>query len=254
MIIYFSGTGNSRYVAEYIAAVVGDETVSLNELMREGPKAEFSSRKPYVFVVPTYAWRMPRVVEQFIQNSRFSGHRSAYFVLTCGGGVGNAAAYAKRLCEEKYLTFMGLKGIVMPENYIAMFKVPGKEEAEKIIAAATPEIESTARIIKERTALPEEKVSIGGKLSSRITPLFYSLCVSPVGFRVTADKCTACGNCERVCPLDNIKVIAEKPVWREQCTHCMACISSCPTEAIEYNKKTANKNRYYLTKHPDIAE
>ena len=56
--------------------------------------------------------------------------------------------------------------------------------------------------------------------------------------------CIGCGKCEKVCPLDNIRLKKGKPEWGGDCTHCMACICSCPREAIEYGKKTLGKRRY----------
>ncbi|MEO3216075.1 MULTISPECIES: flavodoxin domain-containing protein [Romboutsia] len=56
MILYFSGTGNSRYVARKIAQELNDELISLNQLIKEGKTDELiSTDKPFVFVCPTYA-------------------------------------------------------------------------------------------------------------------------------------------------------------------------------------------------------
>ena len=62
MILYFSGTGNSRYAAELIQQVTADEMVCLNELIKTGQKREFANGRPLVIVAPTYAWRLPRLV------------------------------------------------------------------------------------------------------------------------------------------------------------------------------------------------
>ena len=42
--------------------------------------------------------------------------------MTCGGDIGNAAKYINRLCNEKNMILMGVGEIVMPENFITMFK------------------------------------------------------------------------------------------------------------------------------------
>ena len=47
-----------------------------------------------------------------------------------------------------------------------------------------------------------------------------------------SDKCIGCGKCEKLCPLNNIKMVDKKPTWNHNCTHCMACIGNCPVEAI----------------------
>ncbi|MCI8994018.1 MAG: flavodoxin, partial [Eubacterium sp.] len=99
MILYFTGTGNSRYAARKIGKILGEEPVSLNTYIKEETAGEFTSEKPYVFVVPTYAWQIPHVVRDFILHSHFSGSGQAYFVLTCGmsaGGAGEALLFSPR--------------------------------------------------------------------------------------------------------------------------------------------------------------
>ena len=39
MILYFSGTGNSRYVARKIAEISGDDVISINERLKKGSYA-----------------------------------------------------------------------------------------------------------------------------------------------------------------------------------------------------------------------
>ena len=102
MILYFSGTGNSRYAAEYLAKLTEDETVDIGNLLKAHDKGgNFTSEKPFVFVCPVYSWRIPRVFEAFLSASTFHGSRDAYFVITCGGDIGNAEAHLLRLCRKK---------------------------------------------------------------------------------------------------------------------------------------------------------
>ena len=85
MVIYFSGTGNSRYAAEVAASETSDEIRDAGAYIKEGKRGDFSSQRPWVFVSPTYCWQLPRLFAEFIRKSRFSGMRDAYFILTCGG-------------------------------------------------------------------------------------------------------------------------------------------------------------------------
>ena len=59
MIFYFSGTGNSRYIAEKIASVTGEAVVSIGEKIKAGDTAPIVCDGRAVFVTPTYAWRIP---------------------------------------------------------------------------------------------------------------------------------------------------------------------------------------------------
>ena len=82
MILYFTGTGNSRYVARKIAEEINDEIISINELIKhESTEELISTDRPFIFVCPTYAWRLPRVVTDFIRKTKFSGNNKAYFIL-----------------------------------------------------------------------------------------------------------------------------------------------------------------------------
>lgn len=255
MVVYFTGTGNSRYVAEGIALLTNDKLVSANEFIKATKRTNLTSEVPYVFVSPTYAWRIPRVFSDFIESATFCGNCSAYFIMTCGDDIGSAGEFLTELCDKKSMSYMGVAKVLMPENYVALYDVPNRAECEQIISAADRTIKDISEHIKNGNSLPLEKKSSFANLKSRqINPMFYSFFVKAKGFRVT-DKCISCGKCEELCPLNNIKLTDGKPVYGEKCTHCMACICGCPTEAIEYKKKTVGKPRYYNTKSPvDIEQ
>ena len=246
MICYFSGTGNSQRAARQIAEQCGDTVFSINSSLKNGGAQEVHSDKPFVFVMPTYAWRMPRVVAQWIEKTTFAGSRCAYFVLTCGAECGNAAPYAKTLCEKKGLDFYGLADVVMPENYLALFPTPNKEEAEKLLTASVPKLEALAQCIKKSIPFSATKPSLTDRIKSGpVNPLFYATTVSDKGFTV-GSGCIGCGLCAKRCPLGNVTMLDKKPRWNGNCTHCMACIGGCPTEAIEYKNKSKGQPRYYI--------
>lgn len=244
MIIYFSGTGNSKYVAEMLAKKLNDQLVDAGEMIKKEIKGEFESNYPWVFVSPTYAWQLPHIFEKFIKESTFKGAKIAYFIMTCGEDIGNAKTQILSICNDTKLEYRGVSEVVMPENYIAMFPVPSKEESDNIVKKAIPVIEECAHIIKEEGVLQHRKIVVPDKIkSSIVNTLFYKLIVKSKKFKVT-DKCISCGKCSNICPLNNIKLINELPKWESNCTHCMACISYCPTEAIEYGKISVGKTRY----------
>ena len=67
--------------------------------------------------------------------------------------------------------------------------------------------------------------------------------------KINQDKCSGCGLCVQLCPLNNITLKNGKPVWGGGCTHCMACICSCPARAIEYGRKSRGKPRYFCPEY-----
>ena len=45
-------------------------------------------------------------------------------------------------------------------------------------------------------------------------------------------KCTGCGDCVDVCPVEALSVENEKAVVNDECIDCGACINVCPSEAL----------------------
>lgn len=251
MILYFSGTGNSRFAAEVIENRIHDTCINAFDYIKNGRKGDFHSAAAYVFVSPTYSWRLPRLFEKFLKNSRFSGCKQAYFVMTCGSEIGNSEPYLKKLCSACGFEFMGVQQVIMPENYIAMFSVPDKQTADGIIRNAVPSLAHAAEQIVQMQPFDAHKVSLADRVKSGfVNNLFYTFIVSARDFKVK-ENCIACGKCVSACPLNNIKLNDSKPVWGNDCTHCMACISLCPVRAIEYGNASKNRNRFYNTYHPN---
>lgn len=250
MILYFSATGNSEYVAKRIAQRTGDEVMNLFEKLRTKDYSELHSEPPWVIVCPTYAWQVPRIVRDWVQEALLTGDNHIYFVLTCGGSIGGAGHYAKALADEKGMIYQGTAPVVMPENYIAMFNTPDQEKALEIVDRAEDSIDRIADTIG-RGDLLEEKG--GGRVQSMLlNKALYRFGISDKKF-FADDNCTSCGQCVRVCPTENIyldgpETGARRPVWSGDCIHCMACINRCPFQAIEYGTASVKKPRYRCPK------
>ncbi len=243
MILYFSGTGNSKYIANVLATQIGEREVSANEYIKKGELVEMYDGERLIFVSPVYAWRLPRRFQKFIKDCGFNGQ--AYFVMTCGDSIGSAEKHLKKFCKKVGIELMGVSEIVMPENYIAMFTATPKEEIPEIIKSATAKAQMLSKSIIKGEKLAPVKASLLGKFLSSfiVNGGFYTFSVSAKKFYAT-DKCTSCGKCVKECMLNNIKLVDGKPVWGKNCTHCMACICKCPALAIEYGKGTKKKERY----------
>ena len=246
MILYFSGTGNSGYAARRIADGLGEPLLCLNDRIKAGDTAPVETGERLVIVTPTYAWRIPRIVEDWLLHTELTGAKRAWFVMTCGSEIGDADRYNRRLCQAKGLTCMGTAQIVMPENFIAMFNAPTVEEARRIVAKAEPFIDRAIAAIRAGHMFSPPRKKLYDRIaSSAVNPVFYLLFVKANPF-TASDVCIGCGKCEKLCPLNNITLQNARPVWGSNCTQCMACICYCPTRAIEYGKKSVGKPRYHF--------
>ena len=246
MILYFSGTGNSKYVAQRIADALGDEIVNLNDRIKSGDTSPVETGERLVVVTPTYAWRIPRVARDWLLKTELRGAKQAWFVMTCGSEVGNADKYNRELCAEKGFTCMGTAQIVMPENYIAMFSAPQADAARQIVAKSEPDIDRAIAAIQSNQPFAPTRNNLYDRfMSGPVNPIFYKFFVKADAFTVS-DTCIGCGQCAKRCPLNNVTLRDGKPVWGRNCTHCMACICYCPVSAIEYGKKSVGQPRYHF--------
>lgn len=244
MIFCFSGTGNSRYIARRFAEALQEPLTDLNAKIRTRDTSPIQTGRDVILIVPTYAWRIPRVVSDWLIKTEFASAERIWFVMDCGSEIGDAAKYNRRLAEQKNLQYMGTVQIVMPENYIALFATPEAEEAGEIVQKAQPDVEAAIASVQAGREFPAPRNNMEYRIMSGIiNPFFYRLIVKADPFRVSG-ACVGCGQCASKCPLNNIELRSGKPVWGKQCTHCMACISYCPAKAIEYGKRSVGKPRY----------
>ena len=178
MVLYFTGTGNSRHIAERIAHALNDTLISLNDRIKSGDITPLAVNGRLVLVMPTYAWRIPRIVRDHLLRTELRGARETWFVMDCGSEIGNAAKYNRALCREKGLVYMGTAQIVMPENFIAMFNAPTVEEARRIIAKAEPFIDRAIAAIRAGHMFSPPRKKLYDRIaSSAVNPVFYPLFV-----------------------------------------------------------------------------
>ena len=107
MIFYFSGTGNSRYIAKRISEALHEDAVDLNKKIKPGDTSAIKTDSDITLVTPTYAWRIPRIVSNWLSETELVGAERIWFVMDCGGEIGNAAKYNRRLCADKGIAYMG---------------------------------------------------------------------------------------------------------------------------------------------------
>ena len=247
MILYFSGTGNSKYVAKRIADALGDALVNLNDRIKAS--ATLRPSKPASGLLSSRQLTLgafrASCATGFGKRNCAARSRS-WFVMTCGSEIGNADKYNRELCTEKAISCMGTAQIVMPENYIAMFSAPQADEARKIVAKAEPSIDrAIAAIQRNQSFAPTRNNLYDRFMSGPVNPIFYRFFVKANAFTVS-DACISCGQCAKRCPMNNVTLKDGKPVWGKACTHCMACICYCPVSAIEYGKKSVGQPRYHF--------
>lgn len=248
MIFYFTGTGNSLYVAQNIAENQYDELISIAECMRNKRfDFQLNEREKIGFSFPVYFWGMPTVVEEFLHKLNFTQYDNhyAYVVLNCGGNIGNSDNMFKKIMREKGVEIKTVFSVFMPDNYILLMDLLTPEDKIQPLLAQTDK-----RLIAINEAIANQepgnlKLHKGKMawLQSTIMHTYYKNDRSTKPFHAT-DDCISCGLCAEICPCEAISLSEGKPVWRGKCTQCLGCLHRCPVKAVEYGNKTVGKGRY----------
>jgi ferredoxin len=240
-IYYFSGSGNSYYVAKKIAKKTNGILVDIAKI-----EENIILEERVGVVVPCYAFGIPDVVVKFLKRVKNKSTYS-FFILTYAGYYGGTFKQVNNL-----MTFNYNKEIKMSaSDTVFTSKKSRDEKNEEIYRVADEEI---GKMIKEIKTMKVNKISRSFEYYL-LLPV-YKLAMwyfkgAKRGFK-TNEKCTLCGFCEKICPVDNIKV-GDKVIWDNHCEGCLRCINYCPLEAIEYKKYTRGKVRF-KNKRIDITE
>lgn len=249
MIFYYSGCGNSRFIAQSLADSLGEKMVFIPDLQRQGfSEYEAGEGESVGFVFPVYAWGAPKLVEDFVLSVHWKVN-SAYvwFACTAGDEMGYTHRDFKKTLAQAGLALKGTFFFQMPETYLCMpgFHLDTPENAEKKISAARAKLPWAAEQIASRAEVVDQLVGPMPGLKSTVIRPGFNRYMSDKGYRVT-DACTGCGICEKKCPLKNISLENGHPVWHGNCTQCMACYHYCPQNAIHYGSCTKGKGQYHF--------
>ncbi|MBQ7784552.1 MAG: EFR1 family ferrodoxin [Clostridia bacterium] len=256
MVLYFSATGNTAYIAKEIARRLDDSCLNLLDRIRSGEHSELHSDKPFIICAPVYVCEMPRFLSSYLKKQAFSGSRDVYFVFTSGGYCGISGVLAKSMFKKKNMNYMGHAEFRMPRNYVASDAYPmlSEEQIRDRLTNAYILLDPVTANIREGKALTARHVYwFETVITLPFNPVWSRFRYKTKDF-FTTEKCISCGKCARLCPLNNISLAEGKPVWGSQCSHCMACIGNCPTEAIEYGNITQSKEKYNLGKYAHILQ
>ena len=265
MIFYFSGCGNSKHVAETIAAGLDDKLVFIPEAAREDRyDYELAEGERLGFVFPVYAWAPPKLVLDFVKKMTVKvpepavpeAHRRVegptfkpyiYFACTCGDECGLTEKVFRKAVEQKGWSLSACFGMKMPETYIGMagFKLDTEESAKKKFAEAEATLKRNIPRLANKEQFSEMIKGGAAWLKTYVINGSFNKFATNDTKYLSTDQCISCGKCVEVCPLKNVTLEEGRPKWNGNCTMCMACYHHCPVNAIQYGKATVGKGQYY---------
>jgi len=261
MIFYFTGTGNTGWLANELAAATGERLVAIGAAMQHGDvhyRLEANCER-VGFCFPVHGWRPPFIVRDFVRRLELQGYDESrnftYAFATCGDDVGLTLDYLCDDLQQAGLALHSVFSVIMPEtyNFPIIDQIDKPDVARRKLADASDRVQQLLPFIVDRCRGERHiNASRWPHINSRLLGgYFLRHWVTDAKFSVDADACLRCGLCERVCPVGNIACPSgQVPQWLHNglCTTCFSCYHHCPAHAIDFAGRTRGKRQYYYKK------
>lgn len=262
-IYYFSGTGNSLFIARELQKHISDsKLIPIAAILKGASKSMKTSADTIGFVFPCHGLTIPIPVKKFLKRLNLSPSKYIFAIVTRGGTVFHGFSAINKILNKqgRQLNASFIIDMWMNDPKLKFFSVPSVEELKDIELNVLVKINFTKNVITNQEEYHDD---ISGDTFSRFNSLNYILeklvefTVHYVAPKVkkyfyTDSKCTGCGICEKVCLSKKIIMVNNRPTWQKHidCYYCYACLNYCPAESIQIYSKfymksyTKEKGRY----------
>ncbi|MDD4762235.1 MAG: EFR1 family ferrodoxin [Sphaerochaetaceae bacterium] len=247
-VYWFSGTGNSYYVASKLASSLPDCT-----LCRIEKHPGFSVIEPSEIVgivLPVYFGGPPAMIKAFIKEQipKVSEHIEYLFIVYTHGGLPlYVAPIMERLLASANVGCSYATGIKMVDSYVPLFKIPDTNTQDAVYERADKQI----AMIADDIAGQSIKVPTRPILSNLYQRYWdHHIKKYPAGDNrfIVSEACTKCGQCVLRCPAGNITLHEQSIKYHHACEQCFGCYHCCPAHAISFTKKPARGYSWYPNK------
>lgn len=249
MIFYFTGTGNSLYVAK----ILDSDYISIPQILNSN-NLEFKADKIGV-VCPVYGHEMPLMVKEFLRKAIFHT-KYLYVILTYGNRHANAVELAEKALGDAGKRADYITTLLMVDNFLPAFDMEEQTKLDKGVEQQLGDIKADIdnRIRKYQDVTCKDRMAHEGYLAlvQKKTETVWA------DFDFTED-CIGCGICPKVCPAGCIHMENQRAVRTgENCQACYACVHACPKAAIKMKEilgyKEKNPKARYRNEHIALSE
>lgn len=250
--LYFSGTGNTKFVIETFASMYEENNPYLVHSIEEAIDFNHAICEADLITLgyPIYGSMMPDVMVDFIETHKSAFSKKTVMVLvTQMMFSGDGAGLAYYLLKDVQVKVKATMHINMPDNISDLRIMPVKvtEKQEKKYRKAEEQIQHYVSKIKAGIT-----VKTGRRFYSRtIGYLFQRIFFKPLHnkmkrmLKINLNSCILCGKCVDHCPTNNLEIANDRVVTKNQCTLCYRCINICPTKSIKMLGRHYPAKQYY---------
>jgi len=232
----FTGTGNTLLVVNAMSGIFRSEgiDVQLHRIEKSTPE-DIPGSGTLGLAFPVAAQATFPLVTNFLKSLPKIEGKKVFMVDTLATFSGAIVGPLKKMLEDKGYITLGAKEIIMPNNYTPKQFGP---ETEELIKHGIKTAEKYALDLIEGQTEWNRIPVISDIFNSFATSQRVWKQVSKVvkSFAIDQNKCTRCGLCKDLCPVNNIS-LEPFPIYAEKCQQCMRCINFCPNDSISYKGK-----------------
>jgi ferredoxin/flavodoxin len=261
-IVYFSGTGNTAWVAQRLVEqlrVRGDEATALSCEDVPVAQLDMAAWDMMGIAFPVHSSFAAPVFRDYLAQLPPAG-KPLFAVTTAGYWAGDTAWYAAQpLTRRGYRLFL-CANVLMPNNFFIpkmdFLPVTPPTRVPRFLARATRRIVQLAKRIHMQKHHIEGTGSIG-RLGGALQRWGYASFESKMPARFSADeRCMGCGWCTRHCPTQSWELRDGRACFVDRgadggCFFCMRCYSFCPVQAIQATDKTRRATKYRRYQGPE---
>ncbi|MFW6104832.1 MAG: EFR1 family ferrodoxin [Candidatus Bipolaricaulota bacterium] len=260
LILYFSGTGNTKFIAEKIYRKLEEREYTAEVSSVETfPQKDVDDYDFLVFGYPVHGYEMPSFLKSYLGDLSLPRSNGVIVYSTMGYSGGNSLRRTSDILGTEGFKVVGSEEFRMPGNDGLI--ISGKDSDtvrevldtdynrspvinEKVSSIAQRIGELAGDEVDESEVLKPEKKFTYVLLTPLMKLVFYLFEKIFVGKFRADESCVECGLCEEICPSDNIELNNGKVVFGDDCYFCLRCINQCPVEAIQISKFTEGKFRF----------
>jgi len=257
--LYFSGTGNTRYIAKLFSHKMNAKCISIEA--NADFASEINAHDTIAFCYPIYCSRVPRNMREFVHKhmKELAGKKIIIFV-TQMLFSGDGARVFTDMFKPGAIDVVYAEHFIMQQNmgntFIFDFLEPNEKSTKKFLLKANKKINRICCNIK-KGIVKKRGFSTGSKLlgfmqgkpwqkdtSSAVASRLEKMMQSDVKIH---SECNNCNLCTKICPMKNLA--SENGEIRQQnnCIACYRCVNRCPQKAVTVFIHSKPKWQYHLT-------